>query len=332
MDSSTYKILAIDGGGIKGLYSAVILEKFEEKFGPIHKHVDLICGTSTGGIIALALAAGIPAATIVNLYAEKGLNIFPYKSTWRRTLHFCKQLTLFSKYSDKSLREELVKVFGELKIKDCKSTVLIPSVNITEGTPFVFKSDHAEGLNRDKEHKLVDVALATSAAPTYFPIAKVPLLPKGQFVDGGLWANNPSLLGIQEAYRFYIDKKNQPFKKFSLLSIATLTENIKIEPDTRRNKGMLGWKQDLFSLMMDTQSIAVHNHINYVLSSLDECCYIRIPSEELNKEEKKFIELDYAAPKSIEILKSKGKLAGNKWVEDVAVQAFFALSKETVLI
>ena len=91
---------------------------------------------------------------------------------------------------------------------------------------------------------------------------------------------------------------------------------------------MLGWKQDLFSLMMDTQSIAVHNHINYVLSSLDECCYIRIPSEELNKEEKKFIELDYAAPKSIEILKSKGKLAGDKWVEDVAVQAFLRLAKK----
>ncbi|MCC2382019.1 CBASS cGAMP-activated phospholipase [Bacillus cereus] len=332
MDSSTYKILAIDGGGIKGLYSAVILEKFEEKFGPIHKHVDLICGTSTGGIIALALAAGIPAAKIVNLYAEKGLNIFPYQSSWRRKLNLFKQLIISSKYSDENLRDELSEVFGELKIKDCKSTVLIPSVNITEGTPFVFKSDHAEGLNRDSEHKLVDVALATSAAPTYFPIAEMPLLPKSQFVDGGLWANNPSLLGIQEAYSFYINKESQPFKRFSLLSIATLTENIKLAPDTKRNKGMLGWNQDLISLMMDTQSISVHNHINYVLRSLHDCCYIRIASEELNKEEKKFIELDYASPKSIEILKNKGKIAGDKWIENKDIENYFMSSKETVLI
>ncbi|KRE48382.1 CBASS cGAMP-activated phospholipase [Paenibacillus sp. Soil724D2] len=323
MDIARYKILSIDGGGIKGLYSAIILQKMEEEYGSIHKHFDLICGTSTGGIIALALAAGVPASEIVRFYKEAGPKIFPYKRKWMRKLHWLKQIGIISKYSDKDLRSALTNVFGDMRIEDCKTNVLIPSVNITTGEPYVFKSDHNPLLTRDKKRLLTEVALATSAAPTYFPIVQLQTN-KGveQFVDGGLVANNPSLLGIQEYLRFY--KNDARYSNFSLLSISTLHERIKFpNPDkVFKRKSFVGWKDDLISLMIDSQSGAVHHHIEYLRSHFGGD-YIRIPSMELSPKEKKHVHLDLASPKSISILNNKGLEASNEWVANQEVKAMF---------
>ncbi|WP_096187969.1 CBASS cGAMP-activated phospholipase [Evansella halocellulosilytica] len=320
-----YKILSIDGGGIKGLYSAVILSDFEEKYGKLNNYFDLICGTSTGGIIALALSAGIPAKEIVSLYEKNGPKIFPYNTKYTRLFHKIKQALFTSKYSDSNLRLALVNVFGEKRIRDCKTNVLIPTSNITRGTPCIIKTDHHDELGRDSNHLLVDVALATAAAPTYFPIQEISTMEHNndQFADGGLFANNPSLHGIQEAYRYFIGKSNYKYGNFSLLSISTLHQNFSYQKPLKiRRRSFVQWNVKLISLMMDLQSISTHYHIEYLNKSLNGN-YVRIGSEPLTNEESKKIDLDKASNDSIVLLKQKGHEASRKWIEEPELLHFF---------
>ncbi|PFM75234.1 patatin [Bacillus sp. AFS077874] len=318
IEQKIFKILSIDGGGIKGLYSAVILADFEEEYGSLSNHFDLICGTSTGGIIALAIAAGIPAKEIVKFYEIYGPEIFKYKNNIYRKVQQLKQIFITSKYSDKELKNALKTVFKDKRICDCKSNVLIPTSNITTGLPCIIKSDHSEGLGRDKQHLLVDVALATAAAPTYFPVQTIPTMenPNDQFADGGLFGNNPSLHGIQEAYRYFIGKENRNYQKFSLLSVSTLHKNFAFERRLKvQRRSFVLWNSKLISLMMDLQSISTHYHIEYLNKSLNGN-YVRIWSEDLDKKENRLIDLDKAGKKSIELLIKKGHEASAKWISN----------------
>lgn len=323
-DEETFKILSVDGGGIKGLYSAVILADFEEKYGKLSNHFDLICGTSTGGIIALALAAGIPAKEIVKMYSIEGPIIFPYRNKLLFSLHKVKQGILTSKYKETHLKSALEKVFGNKRIGECETNVLIPTSNITTGQPFIIKNNHTEGLMRDDKHLLVDVALATTAAPTYFPIQEIPTLGTGdQFTDGGLFANNPSLHGIQEAYKFFIQKNNRPYTKFSLLSVSTLHQNFSFEKRLKiRRRSFAVWNAKLIALMMDLQSISTHYHVAY-LNDSHQGHYLRIGSEDLTQKESKLIDLDKAGKDSIQLLIKKGHEASEKWINNPALSVFF---------
>ncbi|EKU42678.1 phospholipase, patatin family [Lysinibacillus fusiformis ZB2] len=323
-NEGNFKILSIDGGGIKGLYSAVILADFEEKYGKLSDHFHLICGTSTGGIIALALAAGIPAKEIVKLYQTKGKIIFPYTNGILNLLHTFKQGVFRSKYREDNLKEALKSVFGEKTIGECETNVLIPIANITTGMPCIIKNNHSEGLIRDDKHTLVDVALATTAAPTYFPIQEIETMGNdNQFADGGIFANNPSLHGIQEAYKFFIEKNNRAFKNYSLLSVSTLHQNFSFERKLRvKRRSLFQWNVKLISLMMDLQSISTHYHIEYLNSSLNGH-YVRIGSEPLEKKESKLIDLDKAGEKSINLLIQKGQEASARWIDNDKVKVFF---------
>lgn len=333
-EQKIFKILSIDGGGIKGLYSAVILADFEEKYGKLSKHFDLVCGTSTGGIIALAIAAGIPAKDIVEFYEIYGPKIFKYKNGTYRYIHKVKQIFITSKYSDNELKNALKTVFKDKQIGDCKTNVLIPTSNITTGLPCIIKSDHSEGLGRDKKHFLVDVALATSAAPTYFPVQTIPTMENQdhQFADGGLFGNNPSLHGIQEAYRYFIGKEKQNYQKFSLLSVSTLHKNFAFERSLKiQNRSFVLWNSKLISLMMDLQSISTHFHIEYLNKSLNGD-YVRIGSGDLDKKESKLIDLDKAGNKSIELLIRKGHEASAKWINNEHLKQIFKREEKEDLI
>ncbi|CAM4527411.1 CBASS cGAMP-activated phospholipase [Paenibacillus xylanexedens] len=320
MLDSKYKILSIDGGGIKGLYSAVILERFEQRYGPIHEHFNLICGTSTGGIIALALAAGIPASDIVKFYTDKGPDIFPYKNRFVRKFHSLKSVLFLSKYTSDELKSAISEVFQEKRVGDCLTHVLIPAVNITTGKPYVFKSDYIPKYTRDSERLLSEIALATSAAPTYFPIVQLDTKEGGQqFVDGGLFANNPSLYGVQE---FLANKVHIGCDDYRLLSISSLHEGTTVPITKKLRRPFWGWKDELISLMIDSQSVATHFHVKYLI---DSCGgeYVRIPSAQLTKQEQKKIELDMAHPSSIQILLDKGKDMSAEWINKSEVMQFF---------
>jgi patatin-like phospholipase/acyl hydrolase len=218
IENKSFKILSIDGGGIKGLYSSTVLEHLEQRFGPISEYFDLLCGTSTGGLIALCLALKIPAREISGIYEKHGLKIFPRRT---RLGGILRQTAWYGKYDDKPLKEVLDGVLGKHTVADLDNLVCIPSYSFTDARPWVFKRDHGK-MDRDNKALLVDVALATSAAPTYFPLCEIPYYDNKQFIDGGVWANNPSLVGVIEALTYFVGKE-KAFSSVELLSISSLS-------------------------------------------------------------------------------------------------------------
>lgn len=321
-----FKILSIDGGGIKGLYSSTILEHLEQKFGnSCSEYFDMLCGTSTGGLIALGVSLKIPASNISKIYTEHGSKIFPKQSKWKGLL---KQTFWRGKYSDVALKEVLTGVFGEKKIGESNNLLCIPSYSYTDARPWVFKYDHKEAsLDRDKNVRYVDVALATSAAPTYFPLAEIELYNYKQFIDGGVWANNPSLLGLIEALTYFVGE-GKPYDGIQILSLGTLQNNTGKPPGLRRNRSFVQWRDELFETSLIGQSHFTH----YFLSKLHNLTtipieYVRIPSEAISAEQQHLVQLDVATKQALHLIQGKGNDKGTLASKDPEIAKFFQTYK-----
>lgn len=196
------KILSIDGGGIKGVFPAAFLAALERNTEKrVVDHFDLIVGTSTGGIIALGLGLGVPAADILRLYTEEGPAIFgqlerPIIGRFERLLRGLRRL-FRGKYSAVGLTSALEGVFKDRLLGESKTRLVVPSFDRKRGTVYIFKTAHDARLRTDYKERVVDVALATAAAPTYFPSHT---LKHGEsLIDGGIWANDPVGLAAVEA-------------------------------------------------------------------------------------------------------------------------------------
>ena len=164
------RILTIDGGGIKGVFPASFLATVEDTIGDnIANYFDLIVGTSTGGIIALGLGLGLSAKEILDFYEESGPLIFG----GNRVLRYLRWLGM-AKYNSDNLREKLTDCFGRKKLGDSTKRLVIPCLNLETGAVHVYKTAHHSRLLRDYKEEVVEVALATSAAPTYFPPHRSP--------------------------------------------------------------------------------------------------------------------------------------------------------------
>ena len=200
-DSADFRMLSIDGGGIRGILPAAILAECERRFlhgasaGP---YFDLIAGTSTGGIIALALSVGIPASRILSIYCDHGDEIFPtsagkYKVIQAIQYRYRTARNLVKpKYNRTSLTDHLSAVLGDRLYGDAQTRLVIPSFD-KEGEVNVFKTPHHPDYKLDWALPMVDVALSTSAAPSFFPAHAYD---RTHFMDGGVWANNPIMLGV----------------------------------------------------------------------------------------------------------------------------------------
>lgn len=204
-----FQILCLSGGGYLGLYSAALVAALEEHTGrPVAESFDLIAGTSIGGIIALGLAARRPAAEIRDAFLEHGPKIFSAKRPPPSAVEVAQLLArpTTPKFGQAELRGTIEEIVGaDLTMGDLFHRVMVPAVNLTKGKPQVFKTAHHPTFVRDWRLKVVDVALATSAAPTYFPIHRI----GGEmFADGGLYANSPDQLALHEAEHFL----EQPLK------------------------------------------------------------------------------------------------------------------------
>lgn len=326
MDIKVFKILTIDGGGIKGLYSSKILEHIEDQYNcKIADYFDMICGTSTGGIIALGLSLGVKAMELSKLYEENGIWIFPKQN---RIFAAIKQLLLSGKYSDKQLRKSLTETFGDKRIKDCQNLLCIPSYSYTDARPWVFKKDHKEGdLSRDNEAYCVDVALATSAAPTYFPLAEIEYFDSKQFVDGGIWANNPSLVGFLEAIRFFVGEKKE-YNALKILSISSLTSPKGKIVGLKRHRSFRHWRGDLVEIMMNGQASFTVKFMEWIhqINNIP-ITYIRIPTCDLAPEQQEIIQMDNASSNSIKLLKGKGNDTGVIWRKKPEIAQFFEQEK-----
>lgn len=311
-----FKVLSIDGGGIKGLYSARVLQKIEEHYQiKVADYFDLICGTSTGGLIALALALGKDATEIANFYRFRGPEIFPNATRIQRFIGTCRQQFWKGKYSDCLIKKAIEDfIGGQVQMRDLKNLVCIPSFNLTTGQPIVFKNPHLEGgLSRDGKLKVLDVALATSAAPTYFPISELqyPSVLEGQFIDGGVWANNPALCGFIEAISYFVGRDKE-FSSVSIMSIASVTTPTGWQIGTQRRRSFLGWRAKMFDPFMDGQSYFTDFALQQLFrNELLKGEYLRIPSPpNLSERHMKLIGLDVATNEAIRFLDGLGSQQG----------------------
>jgi uncharacterized protein len=219
MKKAAFKILSIDGGGIRGVIPCIILRFIEEQTGKkISELFSLIAGTSTGGIIALGLSSpdddGLnkyDAETMLALYSENGKDIFAGRKkdflSVISSVHKAPKMLFENPYNSNNMEQLLSKYFGNIKLSEALTDLLITTYDIESGRPFYYSSRLA--AKKEKENFLMkEVARSTSAAPTFF----TPLLTKYDqtnevaFVDGGVFANNPSLLAYAEAKELWKQK------------------------------------------------------------------------------------------------------------------------------
>ena len=243
------RILSIDGGGIKGVFPASFLATVEDSIGvPVTNYFDLIVGTSTGGIIALGLGLGFSATEILAFYERLGPSIF-HQNALMHILASVKQVGR-SKYPSEKLKEALQSLFGDKKVGDSANRLVIPSFNLETGEVHIFKTKHHPRFERDYKVSAVDVALATAAAPTFFPthrsVTGIPL------IDGGVWANNPTGFAVVEGTGVL----GWPAESIKVLSLGCTAQPFAISKARNKPLGFLYWGIKTADLFMGAQSSA----------------------------------------------------------------------------
>lgn len=223
-----FRLLSIDGGGIKGIFAAALLARLESVSlagRGLASCFDMIAGTSTGAIIALGLAAGVRASDILALYLERGSAIFPKKRAFG---------VFGPAFNSAVLAEELERMFGPRLFGDVSVRLCVPSADGKHGDVAAFKTPHHPDFRRDWTMRTKDVALASSAAPT---LLRVHQTDGYQFIDGGVWANNPVMVGVVDALSCYAISPQQ----IRILSIGSGTKKPILGAGAVTFGGALGW-------------------------------------------------------------------------------------------
>lgn len=225
------QLLALDGGGLRGMFSAAVLAGLEDDLGdPVAHHVDLIAGTSTGGLIALGLGAGMTAREIVQFYVSHGAEIFSNRLRWKALRRVVRP-----KYSPTSLRRVLQDQFGERLLRDSTKRLVIPAYDLGRDDVYLFKTPHHPRLRRDWRVPMWEVAMATTAAPTYLPAHQLGR-DRVRLVDGGVWANNPTAVAIAEA----VSMLGATLENIQVLSLGT-TSDLRHRSRRLDRGGLLRW-------------------------------------------------------------------------------------------
>jgi uncharacterized protein len=252
------RVLSIDGGGIRGVIPAIILAEIELRTGRrISSLFDLIAGTSTGGIIALGLTkpnalgdAEYRAEEIIDFYAEQGNRIFS-RSVWHRTRALGSLLE--EKYPSMEIEEILDDYFGEARLKDALAPVLITAYEIEKRAPWFFRSSRAQE-DSTYDFPMKKVARATSAAPTYFEPLKLDTEGAVDYftlVDGGVYANNPTMCAIVEA------KVKLKAEDTLVVSLGTGELTRRLPYEEAKNWGLVGWARPIIDVVFDGVSDTV---------------------------------------------------------------------------
>ncbi len=307
-----FNILCLSGGGFLGLYTAAVLAKIEDECGePLHRKFDLIAGTSIGGILALAIASGHSMADAVKVMVQEGPKIFGSKPPSPK-LDLVKYPTR-PKYRPGGLKCLIEQFVGkETYVADLKRNVIIPSVNITKGSTQVFKTPHHPTFVRDWKLKVVDVALATSAAPTFFPLHQID---HERFADGGLYANSPDELALHEALHFF----NQNIDDVSILSIGTTTSNFSFDSSIENDIGWLGWLSDqrLLKVMNGSQQLKA----DFIMGHRLKERYLRVDAEP-SPSQLKNMGLDAATPQVIKDLQGLAEASFRSNIPKIKARGF----------
>ncbi len=235
-----YRILSIDGGGVRGIIASRLLERLERERSHFLDRFDLVAGTSTGGIIALAIAAGIAPDRISEMYMERAPSIFP-RDLGDKLGPVDKLFR--ADYPNTGLRECLSEVFGDLTLGDLDARrILIATVEFGAGGTPRFFHNFGQQQSGDKDELLVDIAMRACAAPTYFPIYQ-------GYVDGGILANNPSVCAVTHALDPGLGA--QTLERISLLSVGTGTCPRPPEPLSEVSWGLAQWVPRLLAIAFE---------------------------------------------------------------------------------
>lgn len=314
------RVLSIDGGGMRGLYTAAYLsslvKRYEKTRGEanldIGKGFDLITGTSTGAIIACALAAGVSLDRVSALYRQRGPDIFPLKlpkrfgwnlawQTWKRRQYL--------KVGAAALQDALHAEFGDTTLveiwRDRGIALAIPAVEMSRHHGWVFKTPHlANSRHRDDNYRLVDMCLATTAAPIYRSMARIenPDTPGHHvFVDGGLWANNPVLIGLIDALEM-----TGPRDRIEIFCLGTCPRpEGELVDANGLDRGLLEWRfgGKIVELALGAQEFAFDNMARMIARHVDrDCQIVRFPHGKVPADIMKFLDLDETGPVAMEAL------------------------------
>ena len=249
------RVLAIDGGGIRGLIPAIVLTELERRAGRrVWEMFDLIAGTSTGGILACALSAPdpLPASEVVKLYEDAGPDIFS-RSLFQR-IRSADGL-LDEKYDDAALDRALERFLGHKLLSQTKPDLIVPSYDTAEPGPYFFKTTDAKA-SADDDFPLSTVARATSAAPTYFEPVEAG---KRALVDGGVFATNPAMCALAEALNTVAPAD------VVLVSLGTGERTHKREFGEIKDWGLANWARPILDVVFDGVSDAVNYQLKRVL-------------------------------------------------------------------
>ena len=313
------RVLSIDGGGMRGVYTSAYLSALAKQAAArreigdldVGKAFDLIVGTSTGGIIACALAAGIPLDEVAELYRRHGKKIFPMKMPGGFNLDLGWQLISRPKHlarGSAALERVLVEKLGELTVRqvyDRRGIALaVPAVEMSRHRSWVFKTPHLGG-HRDDAFRLVDVCLATSAAPLYRSMARVenPTTPGHHhvFVDGGLWANNPVLVGMIDALQ--MTNGGDRIEIFSLGTCPRPAGDIFEAADMHRGLGQWKFGGEAAVVSLDAQEFAYDNVAGMLAKHVKrDCVVVRFPRGDLPAKAMPYLDLDETSEKGMQVL------------------------------
>ena len=319
------RVLSIDGGGMRGLYTASYLASLAQRYAAtrevarldIGRGFDLITATSTGAIIACALAAGIGPDRIVSLYREHGSQIFPRKlprrmgvdllwQTWKRSQYLKAGATALEKALKAALGDS---TFGHIW-RNRNIALAIPAVEMSRHHAWVFKTPHLPNTkHRDDGYRLADACLASTAAPIYRSIARIgnPDTPGHHaFVDGGLWANNPVLVGLIDALGM-----TTAGDRIEIYCLGTCPrpEGEQIASDDL-DRGLAEWRfgGSVVALMLDAQEFAFDHMARMMARHVNrDCRIVRFPHGKVPAEAMKYLDLDETSSTAMDALETQAQ-------------------------
>jgi patatin-like phospholipase/acyl hydrolase len=273
--SKKFRILSLDGGGLRGIIPVLVLKEIEKRTGKrITDMFDLIAGTSTGALIACGITVsddGINPKYTLNdierIYTEKGKEIFP-KKNWLKGIVSGISSLKNPKFSEDGIQKVLHDLLGEKRLSDCIKPVFAASFDLYNNEALLFKYRQALS-DPTRNARLIDICRATSAAPTYLPAYNFTYNSKTRIcVDGGIYMNNPAVGALVEVTKYH---KEAPYNKpdleledISILSIGTGHYSSEIARKKVEGFGLLDWATNITDVMMQ----AVNQTSNYQAEEL----------------------------------------------------------------
>ena len=308
-----FRILSIDGGGIRGILPLAILARLESSYlagTSISNCFDLVAGTSTGGVVALGLGAGLTASQILALYVDRGGEVFPdygwVARKWLGAAH------LFLNRCDRQQLDGLIdSVVGGRQIWESRHRLCIPAAETRHFEPFIFKTPHHQDYRQDWAQSMAHVAKTTSAAPTYFrPVERADGY---EFVDGGIWANNPIMVAVTDALACF----DVPRERIKVLSFGCVRASFEMSWARRHLGGLWFWR----TLMIESMHLQSQNVVGQARLILGGDRVVRIDSDPISPKLELF---DWARCRDVlpgvadGIVASVGGLAARFFLSDAA--------------